>query len=51
MGFNKHRRPTSFVGYFAQRSQLLFSPQGEATSAYDVLNKKTYNENVKAHWF
>ena len=38
--FNKHRRPTGFVGYFTQRSQLLFSPKRKATSAYNVKNKK-----------
>ena len=38
-GFNKHRRPTKRVGYFAQRNRLLFSPKEEATSAYDVVNK------------
>ena len=38
-GSNKHRRPTKRVSYFAQRSQLLFSPKEEATSAYDVENK------------
>ena len=34
-GFNKHWRPTKHVSLFAQRSQLLFSPKEEATSAYD----------------
>ena len=29
-GFNKHRRPTKHVGYFAQRSRLLFSFKLEA---------------------
>ena len=29
-GFNKHRRPTEHVGYFAQRSRLLFSFKLEA---------------------
>ena len=38
-GFNKHRRPTKHVGYFAQRSQLLFSPKEAVTSAYNVVNK------------
>ena len=40
MGFNKHWQPTSFISYFAQGSRLLFSPKGEATSAYNVVNKK-----------
>ena len=26
-GFNKYRRPTNCVGYFAQSSRLLFSPK------------------------
>ena len=38
-GFNKHWRPTKRVGYFAQRSRLLFSPKEKTTSAYDVVNK------------
>ena len=28
------------LGYFAQRSRLLFSLKEEATSAYNVVNKK-----------
>ena len=39
MGFNKHRRLTKHVNYFAQRSRLLFSPEEEATSTDDVVNK------------
>ena len=34
-----HQRPTKRIGYFAQRSRLLFPPKEAATSAYDAVNK------------
>ena len=46
--FNKHRRPMKHVGYFAQRSRLLFSRKNwEATSLNNVINKKGF---IKPEW-
>ena len=35
-GFNKHRQPTKHVGYFAQRSRLLFSLTLESGNKLDL---------------
>ena len=39
-GFNKHRRPTKRVGYFAQSSRLPFSPKKNSISFKNVVNKR-----------
>ena len=46
-GFNKHRRPTKRVGYFAHRSRLLFFHKEKVTSLNNVVNKIYI---VKSEW-